>query len=301
MRPLILSLIVFFLFVCSTGSVNAQVESDTAKLWHVELQNENEYIGTIVSRDAEKIVLNTTELGIITIKVKDIRILEEVSKDRLINGYYWYENPQAARYFWAPNGFGLRKGEGYYQNVWIFFNQFSYGVTDNITLGFGVVPLFLFAGAPTPIWVTPKFSVPLHDQFHLGAGALIGGVLGLGEESGGAFGIAYGNATFGSRDRNITFGLGYGFAGGEWADIPTINFSGMFRIGRRGYILTENYLIDGGDDTLVMLSLGGRSVWKRLSLDYGLFVPTFSGADALIAIPWLGVVIPLGKLKGNKV
>jgi len=58
---------------------------------------------------------------------------------------------------------GLHKGEGYYQNIWVFWNQASFGVTENFSLGFGIIPLFLFggeAGQYSPIWVVPKLSYP---------------------------------------------------------------------------------------------------------------------------------------------
>lgn len=294
MRVLIILLVLLGHLFFMPGKVLAQEGSDTAKLWRIELLNENEYIGTIVSRDDKVIVFNSNELGIISIKVKDIRSMEVISRSRLIDGQFWYENPQAARYFWAPNGFGLRKGEGYYQNVWVFFNQVSYGITDHVSIGGGFMPLFLLGGGPTPLWITPKVSVPIAEKFHMGAGALIGTI--LGEDVDGAFGIAYGTATAGTRDINVTFGLGYGFAGGEWANYPTFNLSAMYRVGRRGYILTENYFIDAGSENLTLISFGGRSVWKKLSLDYGLVIPVISGEGVEVAVPWLGVVIPFGEI-----
>jgi hypothetical protein len=271
----------------------AQTEPDTLKLWTIEMNNENEYLGKIISRDSEKIVFETRELGRITINVRDIKSIREVIPDQIVEGEYWFENPQATRYFWAPTGYGLRRETGYYQNVWIFFNQFSYGFSDNFSIGVGIVPLFLFGGLPTPIWITPKVSIPLAEKFHLGAGALIGTV--VGEDAGGGFGIAYGTTTFGTRDRNFNLGLGYGFADGDWARHPTVTLSAMVRTGRRGYLLTENYVIDTGYETLVLLSLGGRRVGKKLSLDFGGILPISSDFSTFVAIPWLGISVPLGK------
>lgn len=62
----------------------AQAQSpDTVQLWRIELVNENEYIGTIISRDAEKIVFDSRELGVITIRVKDVRKMEKILKAHL--------------------------------------------------------------------------------------------------------------------------------------------------------------------------------------------------------------------------
>jgi hypothetical protein len=44
-----------------------------------------------------------------------------------------------------------------------------------------------------------------------------------------------------------------------------------------------------------MLSMGGRSIIKKISLDYGLFIPLSSDMDGFVAIPWLGLEVPFGK------
>jgi hypothetical protein len=283
----------FLVFSLAFLQAQAQIQTDTTQLWQIELQNENTYIGKIISRDSETIVFDSQELGIINIQVQNIKSMKAIKASQIREGAYWAENPQSTRYFWSPTGYGLRKGDGYYQNVWIFFNQFSVGISDNTSIGVGFMPLFLFAGASTPVWITPKVSVPVSEKFNVGAGALLGGI--LGEDTDGPFGIAYGTATLGTRDQNLTLGLGYGFAGGEWANVPTINISGMIRTGKKGYFLTENYLIDTGDDLLVLLLVGGRVVWPKIALDYGALLPLGADIDSFVAIPWLGISIPFGK------
>lgn len=124
--------------------------------------------------------LETESLGVNNIAVANIKNVREVGLEELQGGKVWPSNAQATRYFIAPNAYGLRKGEAYYQNGLIFFNQASIGITDNFSMGLGVVPLFLFAGAPTPVWITPKFSVPIKEnQLNVGGGALIGTVVGV--------------------------------------------------------------------------------------------------------------------------
>ncbi|MBE0638158.1 MAG: hypothetical protein IH598_06550 [Bacteroidales bacterium] len=224
--------------------------------------------------------------------------MELIIPTKMKEGQYWFDNPQATRYFFSPNGYGLKAGEGYYQNVWVLFNSFAVGVTDNISIGAGMVPLFFF-GESTPMWITPKFSIPVKsDKFNLGGGALIGTV--LGEENAG-FGIVYGLVTSGSKDNNVTFGMGYGYAGGDWAQSPMLNFNGMFRTGARGYFITENYFINGADANVLLISLGGRQIIKNAGLDYGLLLPFSSEMDQFIAIPWLGITLPFGNKTGSAI
>ena len=229
------------------------IEQDTTNLWRITTIDANEYFGAIISLDVKKIKLNTEKLGIITIRVIDIRTIRQIESKLIVDGELWMENPQSTRYFWAPNGYGLKAGEGYYQNVWVIINQVSVGLTKNISVDFGGVPEFLFGGSEFLIWITPKFSVPIEkDKFNIGGGALVGTIAGV--DGGFFFGIAYGVATFGGPDKNLNLGLGYGFADNNWSSTPTITLSSMIRTGKRGYFITENYFID---KNLGLLSLGG--------------------------------------------
>jgi hypothetical protein len=268
---------------------NAQNPQDSIKS-RIETNDGNEYIGIIQEQTPEKLRLKTDKLGEITILTADIKKISLVSQALAKDGTYWLDNPQATRYFWSPNGYSLKKGEGYYQNVWIMGNQAVYGLTNHLSAGVGMIPLFLFAGTSTPAWLTLKYSVPVvKDKLNLSAGALVGTVIG---ESTGAFGILYGMSTFGNKDKNLNIGAGWAFGGGEIAKIPTINISGMIRTGPKGYFITENYIIGTTDTFLAIISLGGRRIIKHTGLDFGGFIPIGSDVESFVVIPWLGFTIP---------
>lgn len=287
-------LVSLFLFSFIT---NAQTGQDSIKS-QVETIDGNEYIGVILNQSTESIRLKTEILGEINIPRSEIKRITPLFTTKSKDGKYWLDNPQATRYFWAPNAYNLKSGEGYYQNVWVLFNQAVVGLTDYFSAGVGVVPLFLFEGAPTPVWVTAKFSIPVvENKVNLGAGALLSTV--IGEETDASFGILYGISTFGSKDQNLNIGLGWGFADGEMAKNPTLNISGMVRTGARGYFITENYLIGTPDETVVVSMIGGRRIIKRVGLDYGVVIPFASDMDGFIAIPWLGLTIPFGQASSS--
>ncbi|QGY45389.1 hypothetical protein GM418_17425 [Maribellus comscasis] len=281
--------VLFILLLCL--KVQSQNTQDTS-LVRIETNDGNYFTGEIVGQDSLKVYLKTQNLGEISILKKDIKSQEKLKIQQVKEGKIWFANPQSSRYFWSPNGYGLQQGEGYYQNIWVLWNQFSYGLSDNFSVGAGIIPLFLFGGSPTPVFFTPKISIPIQeDRLNIGAGALLGTVLG---ESESGFGIVYGISTFGTRDNNVTFGLGYGFAGGEWASSPLININGMFRLSSRGYFITENYFIEAGGDSFVMVSLGGRWIIQKAALDFGLFFPV-ADIGEFVVLPWLGLTIPFGK------
>lgn len=286
-----ISFVIFLLL--STLFVSSQNSSDSTLL-RIETIDGNEFLGEVVNEDSERIYLKTQNLGELSILKSNIKFQETVNVRQIKDGKLWFANPQSTRYFWSPNGYGLKKGEGYYQNIWVLWNQFAYGVTDNFSIGGGIIPLFLFGGAPTPVFLSPKISIPLEkEKLNLGVGGLFGTVLGESESS---FGILYGLSTFGSHDNNVTIGVGYGFAGGEWASTPLLNFNGMFRVTSRGYFITENYFVSLGDESMLLMTLGGRWIIKKAALDYGLVIPV-GDIGTFIAIPWLGFTVPFGKMQ----
>ena len=145
----------------------------------------------------------------------------------------------------------------------------NYGISDNFSLGGGIVPLFLFGANTTPVWILPKVSIPISsDRFHLGAGAMFGGLVGEESET---LGLFYGVGTIGNRDNNMTVGIGYGYAGDEISRTPIINISGMERVNRRLFLLTENYFIPEAEaETGGILSAGARSTTEQFAVDFGL-------------------------------
>jgi hypothetical protein len=263
--------------------------------YRIQTVQGNEFIGTIAAEQDDHIVLITEAFGEIRILKSDIRRRTVVQVDKLIEGVFWDENPQSSRYLWSPNGYGLKKDEGYYQNIWVLYNQVSYGFSDNFSMSAGMIPLFLFGGIETPVWIVPKFSIPIEkEKINVAAGAFIGGIVGL-EES--RFGIVFGTTTYGSRDSNVNFGLGWGYAFDGWADRPMINISFLQRTGPKGYFISENYYFGGDGFNVVVLSLGGRRIINTVGLDFALAIPLGTDIDTFIALPFLGLTIPFGNWK----
>jgi hypothetical protein len=79
---------------------------------------------------------------------------------------------------------------------------------------------------------------------------------------------------------------------GEWSSAPILTLSGMLRVSKKTYLLTENFIFPE-EAELTLLSFGARSFAGKVGIDYGLFIPV--GAGIFIGIPWLGITIPFGK------
>ncbi len=284
----ILFLVISLVFISAvTNSVTAQDRS--GETVRVETTDGNIFIGVVQQESENQLVLQVEGVGEVTIQKVNIRNVKILDSDRIRDGEYWFENPQGTRYFFAPNAIGLKKGSGYYQNAWILFNNVNYGVSDNVSIGAGTIPIFLFGASSVPIWILPKLSIPIAaDNLQLGAGALIGGV--IGEESGG-FGLAYGNATYGDRDKNLTVGLGYAYAGNTWSNTPLVNISGLYRSSINIQWIAEIYFLPGIEGSGVGI-FGARWAPERFAVDFGLARPL--SAAGFIGVPWLGVTIPFG-------
>lgn len=269
--------------------------TDTTIIWQMTMIDDNEFVGHILSETEATLEFKTATVSIIILQKDQIKRQERLLSNDSTNGLLWAENRMAYRYFLRNSGYNLKKGEAVYQNAWILINNIDVGITDNFSIGFGTVPLFLFGAGTSPIWLTPRVSIPLKsNKVNLGFGALVGTTVGNDFDNT-SFGFGFGNVTLGDKNQNITMGMGYGFADGEFASRPTFSLAGMLRTGKRGYLISENYIISTGFETIVVLSLGGRFTGKRITLDYGgYFVPNL-GTFAIA--PWLSVSIPFGNAR----
>ena len=299
MKTIILILCSFLVLVSGMMlPIDVQAQAQDTTLYRVVTHDGNTYVGTIVSEDDQQIVLNTDELGQITIQRSKIKKMIEIDPARLKgDGEYWFENPHSTRYLFSTSAIGLKSGEGYYQNTWIFFNNVNYGFSDNFSLGAGLIPTFLFGGGATPVWLLPKVSIPLAtDNLYVAAGGMFGGIVGDGESFG--IGLAYGALTAGNSDKNITFAVGFGYGDGQWSDVPLFNLNGMLRLNRNMYLISENYMISVGGETAGFLSGALRWAPENFAVDFGLFRPYVLGESIgldFIGIPWLGVAIPFSR------
>lgn len=283
----------------SAAADSSAERTDTpSDMYRVETTEGTVYVGTLVRETDEAVMIATNDGTEVRILRTSIRDFGRVDPRRIRNGTYWFENPHATRYFFAPSGIGLRDGRGYYQNAWVFFNNVNVGLTNRFSVGAGIVPTFLFGGGAFPAWVLPKFSLSTPSgNAHLTVGGALGGIVGGGFDSddGTTLGILYTAGTLGGPDNNLTVGVGYGYADGALNNRPAVNVSGMTRVSRRFYLVSENYFVASDGDRLLtfsgVASFGLRYTAEALAVDFGLVTP-LSNDGAFFAVPWLGVTLP---------
>ncbi len=239
---------------------------DSTKTYKIELHDHSIFIGNILKKDSVNLVMRTQSIPKLEIQISKIKSIEIVDKANLKNGSYWFPNPHATRYLYAPSAFNLKKGEGYYQNTLLVLNSFNVGITDNISIGGGLELTSTFRAAPI-FFITPKVGFKISEKFHAGGGLLFASVPFSSSISNRSYlGTAFLSGTLGTKEHNITSSLGWGFIEGEFSQRPIITLSGMTRISKRAALVSENWLIPT-DGYYGLFSYGVRFFGEKMAID----------------------------------
>lgn len=280
----------------TTGCTHAADAQQPAPTKQVPLRiADSSQVQVIRLRDGSSIVGRITEIGpdtvkfaaasgILSIARADIVELREVAKTAMRKGEVWPANPNATRLLFSPTGRMLEKGEGYFNDTYLFLLSVHGGLTSRFTLGGGLSVLPLDDFTDNALFIMPKIGVVASPKFNLAVGALagfVGAAFDDGDEDA-SFGVVYAVGTAGSPDASLSFGTGLAYAGGNFADHPVAMLGADTRLSRRVSFVTENYLIPN-DDVNAVLSYGLRFFGEKLSADLAFwYVP---GED----IPFPGI------------
>jgi hypothetical protein len=262
-------------------------DSNTVQI--VTMRDGSSFIGRTMAVSDTTVTIKT-DMGVLTLPISKIESIKEVAKGSVKGGKYWFPNTNQTRLFVGPTGRMLKKGDGYISDIYAFFPGFSYGITNNITIG-GGFSLFPGVGFDKQLfYLTPRIGTALNQKLSVAASALIVRVpVGGGNEFDNAttVGVLFGSATLGSSDNGFTAGLGFGFADGKFADKPAVELGGEFRVARRLAFVTENWIFPEVDEPL--MSYGMRFLGEKLTVDLALF--NLLGDDAVFpGIPYIDFV-----------
>jgi len=230
-------------------------------------------------------ILFATELGTIAIPITKIKEIKAVPVASIKGGNYWFPNPNRTRLFFAPTGRMLEKGEGYFQDIYIFFAGAAYGLSSNFTIG-GAASLIPGADIDEQVfYLTPKIGIKASGKIDLAAGALLMHI--PVDDAPTTVGILYGVGTYGSADASVTLGLGYGFADSKVANKPVVMLGGEYRISRRLALVSENWMVPGEGNPLV--SYGIRFFGPEISVDLA-FLTTIGKEGLFPGVPYVDFV-----------
>lgn len=295
-------IIFIFSFCLLCNVTEAQTNRDTLppagdeRIYQIKTIDRNVYIGKIIKRtDDEIIILGELKIEI-KIPYKNIVSIIPISKSDKQSGAYWFSNPNSTRYLFAPSAFNLRQGEGYYQNTYILLNSVNYGLTDFLSIGGGFEFISTFIGKPI-FWVMPKAGFKVANNFHMAGGVLYFNILNKNIDTDfKGLGITYATATYGNENNNVSMGLGYGFVNDKFSKKPIITGSGMCRLSRKIGLVSENWFVpDENNKFYNMFSYGIRFMGERITVDLAFLNNSDIAKGLHVGIPYVDFVVKFGK------
>jgi len=263
-----------------------QDTTQTPSIYRVILKDGSEIIGTIRSSDSTTISFLSVSKITMEIPRAQVKSLEQLS-GKIVLGEFVQSDPNYTRLFFAPTGRPLKDGQGYFSAYELFFPFLAVGIGDIVTLsgGMSIVP-----GAESQLFYLAPKVTPVHlKNIDIAAGLLY--INGTASRTSG-LGIIYGVGTYGTSDRALTAGIGWGFASGELANKPVLLIGGEYRISRNIKFITENWIPP--EANLVIYSFGVRFFGERLAADLGFIRPSKFEVDGFPFIPWIGFAYNFG-------
>jgi len=269
-KRVVFSLSFIFLFSFSVFSQVSQFKATFIKAQQenkevvVTLSDGNTYSGYVDS-------INETSAGVKTKngvfnfrfdRVINVKIIDPNDKSSR-----WKDNPAKNKLFITQTGKMLDKGSGYYQNTYIFFSNFSYGISNSISIdaGFSMLPGL---GIENQLYtVGAKIGTSLNSTLYVSGNVKYYKILDFDE------GVTslFGSITYSRSRLDLTAGTGVGFANNNSSNALLI-IGGQYRVNERFAFLSENIILPAGDtNSEALISFGGRFISTKSAFDLGFF------------------------------
>ncbi len=286
--------------ICSPLLAQVKKEKkENPKQVHLDMKDGNSIDGKLIDRRGDTVVVESTTLGMMKIHIANIKSINEFDEQSVLNiKNLYYENRHTPHGYFAPTAFGLRKGEGYYGNFYLFVHHLNYGFTDHFSVELSTETLSLLTNVSPfqVVYAVPKFSFNVNKDVNLGVGVYIskfGSFFNRSNAS--SLTIPFGVATFGNRDQNLSIGVGTFLSGSFFSSTPSrvsvISLSGQFRLSKTLVLMTENYgfvTSSFSEFPTIIGSAGVRYLGKKATFDLGI---------NSIRIPVLGFSLAFGNKK----
>lgn len=284
-RSLLLTLWLFLMFSCTLSA-----QEKEKRIARVTLKDGSELAGEVIVENDLQLVLESESLGKLNIPHAEI---VQIAYGVVAEGRTWRETLDDLRNVIGPaTGYNLPKGRGYIQNQMMFVNQVYYGFSDRFSLGAGIEIASLFdpfTQVPA-IGIFPKYTIPIEEgKANVGLGALLLST----PDTRSAFdlNVFYGAFTYGPRNRNVSFGLGYVMNEGRFSTAPVFSIGAQYRVSPGMAFTAESWFgrpLSGGIFTFGVRLIGKR----RNSRDITLVGVSSDGEVLMSPLPLVGVTLP---------
>ena len=246
------------------GNINISRKSN----FIVEIMGGSTFRGELLEISNDSLLFDMTGLTNVWIKNTDVVKLTVLEWQDIGTEGYSIANQHKTRYLFSPSGYSLGKGNGYYQNIWGIFNAVNYGITDNVSIGFGADMITLLNGGVNrnrTLFLTPKIGKKYNENTYIGGGLLIGSLSRFGFSDNPFIVLGYGVVTRGTENKNLTLAIGHSY-GDKSLTSHVITLNAYSRISNRYGFVSENWLMK----KTAILAYGLRKFDKRVSTDFGI-------------------------------
>lgn len=298
-------LFIITLLLCTLGTISGYSQSTDSTEYRVETVDGNVYFGTITERQVEYFYFKTRNIGTIQLRFDAIHRIERISgssdgKSTVKIATNQSSSAQVAnsadfskpvKYAGSPNAFGLEKGDAYYNNIWVVYNDVQFAISDAFSMGGGFIPVTDVDDA-IPMWMNANLSIPLlKNHIHWELSSLHGAMIG---SSPSPFGAFFSKLALGSSTNHITLGVGSFYDNGDWFPEPMLHFGGSLKLLDDLTLVSENY----SSQSHSIYTGGCQVALGKLSLDMGIFL--YSDRSYFTGFPWLGLILPFNLTESNK-
>jgi small nuclear ribonucleoprotein (snRNP)-like protein len=258
----------------------------------VETRDDNQFIGIVDDSDPNKVVVQTTTMGKVSIQRNKIRRMQPLTATVIRTDDLWESNISYYRNIMTPTAIGMRKNEGNIRNTDILFTAGTYGFSKNWSaeVGFDLTSI-LTASQPNLLYCMPQYHKQMGPKTYMAFGAYIGthsevvviqdpnNFFPTTEKKGVTDIVPFTTFTYGTTENNLTFGVGYRFMNGKLSQSPVVTVGGQYRLSRNwmlvGEVMNQKRSTglrdpDNPEVLFPIMNFGVRYLTRRYVFDFGI-------------------------------
>jgi small nuclear ribonucleoprotein (snRNP)-like protein len=258
----------------------------------VETRDDNQFIGIVDDSDPNKVVIQTTTMGKVSVQRNKIRRMQPLTATVIRTDDLWESNISYYRNIMTPTAIGMRKNEGNIRNTDILFTAGTYGFSKNWSaeVGFDLTSI-LTASQPNLLYCMPQYHKQMGPKTYMAFGAYIGthseitriqdpnNFFPTTEKKGVTDIVPFSTFTYGTTENNLTFGVGYRFMNGKLRQSPVVTVGGQYRLSRNwmlvGEVMNQKRSTglrdpDNPEVLFPIINVGVRYLTRRYVFDFGI-------------------------------
>ena len=160
MKQFILSVLLFYLPTLAF----AQSE-DSTRIVSIVTKKGYNYAGDLVNITEDSLYIKNDSLGLITFGKDQIKRI----RDGFLSRHFPHVTNASTPYL-IPTAIPLGKGNNYYKNIYLFGNEFNFGLSDHLSLSLGFeIASLIFSWSDIPLFqVGLKAGMPINENVHVG-------------------------------------------------------------------------------------------------------------------------------------